>query len=91
MTNIFKLKSKLASIMELPKEIVMNLPLISIVGNEEISIENYKGVIEYTGEKLRVSTTCGVIGIEGKRLRIKWITPENIAVTGRIVKMGYIP
>ncbi len=29
--------------LELPKEILLHLPLISFIGQEEVTIENYKG------------------------------------------------
>ena len=33
--------------LELPKEILLHLPLISFIGQEEVTIENYKGILEY--------------------------------------------
>ena len=76
--------------LELPKEIVFNLPLITVIGNEEINIENYKGVIEYNPERIRINTSCGVIKIQGEKLLLKQITAENISVAGIILKFEYI-
>ena len=94
MKKIFKvnqnIKKKLVNTLELPKEIIFNLPLITIVGNEEINIENYKGVIEYSPEKIRINTECGVLKINGEKLSFKQITAENIIVTGVIQKLEYI-
>ena len=94
MKKIFKgnqnIKKKLVNTLELPKEIIFNLPLITMVGNEEINIENYKGVIEYSPEKIRINTECGVLKINGEKLSFKQITAENIIVTGVIQKLEYI-
>ena len=94
MKKIFKvnqnIKKKLVNTLELPKEIIFNLPLITTVGNEEINIENYKGVIEYSPEKIRINTECGVLKINGEKLSFKQITAENIIVTGVIQKLEYI-
>lgn len=94
MKKIFKgnqnIKKKLVNTLELPKEIIFNLPLITIVGNEEINIENYKGVIEYSPEKIRINTECGVLKINGEKLSFKQITAENIIVTGIIQTLEYL-
>ncbi len=90
MSKAEDIKKKIGAMMELPKEIMLNLPLISMIGNEEVMIENYKGIIEYTDERVRISTTAGIFRIEGKSLCLKQITSENIAVTGSIVKLEYI-
>jgi sporulation protein YqfC len=85
-----KIKKTITSMLELPKEIVFNLPLITVIGNEEINIENYKGIIEYNLERIRINTSCGIIKIEGKKLSLKQITAENICVNGSISKLEYI-
>jgi sporulation protein YqfC len=84
------IKKSLTSILELPKEVIFNLPLITFIGHEEITIENYKGVIEYNLEYIRISTSCGVLKITGKKLIIKQITSENLLVRGCILKLEYI-
>jgi len=84
------IKSKITNMFELPKEIVMNLPLISITGSEIVNIENYKGVIEYSEDRVRVNTTSGVLKIEGRELVLKQITAEEITVKGIITKLEYL-
>lgn len=84
------IKKTITSMLELPKEVVFNLPLISVIGNEQINIENYKGIIEYNLERIRINTSCGIMKIEGKNLLLKQITAENISVTGSISKLEYI-
>jgi sporulation protein YqfC len=85
-----KVKRKITAALALPKEIVLNLPLISMYGSEELDIENYKGVVEYTDEKIRINTTAGIIKIEGRKLLLKQVTSENISITGTIVSMEFM-
>ncbi|MCL2593295.1 MAG: sporulation protein YqfC [Defluviitaleaceae bacterium] len=85
-----KIRNKLTDMLELPKEVVLGLPLISIIGSEEISIENYKGIIEYTSERIRINTSCGVLKIEGRNMVLKQITSENMLITGSILKFEYL-
>lgn len=95
--NVTKVESKkitiskrLSDFFEIPKEITLNVPLITITGNSEMTIENYKGVIEYTEEKIRINTSCGIMRIEGKNLFLKQITAEHILVTGLISHFDYL-
>ncbi len=73
----------------LPKDVMMNLPKLSIGGNREIYIENYKSILEYTAEEIRLSTTSGVVRIEGKGLKIDRIRPGDIFVSGRFRLVEY--
>jgi len=78
------LKTNLTVALELPKEIMLDLPLITITGRNNLSIENYKNIIEYSQKKIRISTTAGVISIEGTKLLLKELTKNSVIVTGKI-------
>lgn len=79
-----KLKEKVTEILELPKEVVLNIPKLTFVGNRSLVIENYKGIIEYDFGKIRVNTGIGIVKIMGNGLTIKEITSEDIMVEGDI-------
>ena len=85
-----KVKREVTAASALPKEIVLNLPLITLYGNEELNLENYKGVVEYTSERIRISTSKGILKIEGRNLLLKQVTSENISVTGGILRIEYM-
>jgi len=70
--------------LELPKDITMGLPKMTFLGNIQLSIENHKGVIEYTKEKIRINTRIGELVINGNDLKIKSIYIEEIIVEGTI-------
>ncbi len=84
------IKRTFAEAMELPKESILNLPLINILGREELFIENYKGIIEYSDETVRISTGIGVLKIEGRGLFLKSILPESITLMGTFTAVQYI-
>ena len=77
-------ESKLDSILELPKEITTNQPRITIVGFEEMLIENYKGILEYEEFYIRLATYIGIININGFNLNLNQMKDETILVTGKI-------
>ena len=74
--------------LELPKEILLHLPLISFIGQEEVTIENYKGILEYSEETVRIGTAAGVLRLEG--LCLKQLSAECMVVTGRVEKMEFL-
>ena len=79
-----KAKMGFANILEIPEDILLNLPKVIMVGNVHIYIENHKGVIEYTSEKLRVAVGGGEISLEGKDFFLKTILPDELSLEGKI-------
>ena len=76
--------------LDLPKEIMLNLPLISLVGQEEVTIENYKGILEYGEEIVRIGTAAGTLQISGKKLCLKQLSAECMVVTGWVEELRFL-
>ena len=83
------IKEKFTELLELPKELVLDIPRITIVGKGDMMIENYKGVIEYGSGRVRISTGTGVVKISGAGLVIKEITSEDIIISGGIHSLEF--
>jgi len=88
--NEVNLKEKITEVLELPKEIVLNVPKLTIMGNSDIMIENYKGIVEYEQNRVRINTAIGVIKITGNMLTIREITSEDIMVIGDIISLEFL-
>ncbi len=84
------LKEKLTEVLELPKEIMLNVPKLTLLGNKDLIIENYKGIVEYEENRVRVNTAIGVIKITGSNLTIREITSEDIMVNGEIISLEFL-
>jgi sporulation protein YqfC len=78
------MKERLTEMLELPKEIVLNVPKFTMVGKSDLIIENYKGVIEIENSRIRINTGVGVVRIMGSRLLLKEITSEDVLISGNI-------
>lgn len=74
---------------KLPSDILAGAPIMTIMGKREICIENYKGIIEYTNELIRVQTKSGRIHIEGKHLNILYYTEDDMKITGCIQQIQF--
>ena len=84
------LGKKLVEMFELPEEVVFNLPIIQAIGTEDISITNYKGLAEYSGECVRINTATGSMRFDGTGLVLKHVTSETVAISGRINKIEFL-
>ena len=86
MSNI---REKIAEITEFPKDVVMDLPRIVIVGNRELQIENYKGLLEYSQDIIRVAVNNKQIIITGVDLCINRMESETLFIGGRIMSIEF--
>lgn len=75
--------------MKLSSDILAGAPILTVIGQTELSIENYKGIIEYTGDLLRIQTKTGRIHIEGKNLVIRSYSEDAMKIGGYISHISY--
>lgn len=84
-----RISETIADAWGVPKDVIMDIPRLTISGDKEIYIENHKGVFEYTDTVIRVSTSMGIVKICGKNLNIDNISLENILISGVFSKIEY--
>lgn len=82
--NIDNLKLNLSDALELPMDIALNIPKITIIGNMEINITNHRGIIEYNSNLIRINTKIGIVKLKGLDMVIKNILSEEITIGGII-------
>ena len=85
-----QIREKLASAASMPKDVVLGASVVTMLGRNEVSIENYRGIIEYTDTLIRVQTKSGQIRLTGKRLQIEYYTNDEIKVTGALHTLKFI-
>lgn len=82
-------KSNLVESLELPMDIMYGAVIITAMGRNQVLVENYKGIIEYTQEKIRLQTKTCQVTIQGKRLMVEYYTNEEMKITGYIQGIIY--
>ena len=75
--------------LDLPKDVILNLPKITIIGNTEITIENHKGIILFERNIIKINTKVKVINIEGESFEILYIGDSTITISGKFKSVGY--
>ena len=75
--------------MEIPKEVTTQTPKITIIGFEQLLIENYKGILEYEEFFVKISTYIGNININGFNLSLNQMTEDDIIINGKIDSIDF--
>lgn len=78
------LREKVADAMDIPKDVVLDTVLLSCIGNRELTLENYKSILEYSDTCIRVKATPKPVRIIGARLELRNITRDLLYIVGRI-------
>ena len=85
-----RMKSWITNKMELPADVMMDLPRITMIGQLHIYIENHRGLLTFSDKEVRLLLKQGQLLIRGKAFVIKTILPEEIMLEGKIEHVQYI-
>ncbi|PLR68180.1 MULTISPECIES: sporulation protein YqfC [Bacillaceae] len=75
---------------EIPQDVMMDLPRITMIGQIHIYIENHRGLLTFTENELRLLLKQGQLQIKGEAFVIKTILPEEILLQGKIDQVNYL-
>ena len=76
--------------LKLPKDIMLGAMKVTLTGNREAWIENYRGLLEYTDQCIRLQGKHGQLQIEGKSLCIAYYTNEDMKICGCFDSIKFI-
>ncbi|KMY50845.1 sporulation protein YqfC [Peribacillus loiseleuriae] len=80
----------LVKTMDLPQDVMMDLPRITMIGQLHIYIENHRGLLNFTDTEVRLLLKNGQLLVKGRSFVIKTILPEEIMLEGKIDQVSYI-
>ena len=81
--------NRINEFLEMPEEIILNKPRITILGFDEMVIENYKNILEYDEVFIKINTHIGAINIKGFDLKLMQMNQEDIMITGKIESLDF--
>lgn len=82
-------KEKAAEMSGVPKDVAMGLPILTITGTNDLCVENYRGMTEYTDQIIRLRSKSGQIKITGKKLEVIYYTNDEMKIHGHIRTIEY--
>ena len=71
------------------EDVVLGVPILTLTGHYEVNIENYRGILEYTEQLIRINVRSRQIRITGKSLEINYYTTTDMKITGKVEKIEY--
>lgn len=83
------LKSRITDAAGIPKDVILGVPIISVTGQNEACIENYRGILEYTDKLIRIQTKLGKIHVTGRGLHIEHYNNDEMKITGHITTLEF--
>ncbi|AWI12893.1 MULTISPECIES: sporulation protein YqfC [Bacillaceae] len=86
-----KMRRWITNQLDLPEDVMMDFPRITMVGQIHIYIENHKGLLSFSDKEIRILLSQGQLLIKGKAFVIKTILPEEILLEGKIEQVLFIP
>ena len=82
---------QLVETLELPRDLFFGSVILTVTGQEEIIVENYKGILEYTRESIRLQTKTCRLFLSVKNLKIVYYTNDEMKITGFLEQITYEP
>lgn len=79
-----RLRRVLQDGLELPADIVFDLPRLTLLGALQLTVENHRGLLEFLPDRLAISTRAGTVVVEGQDLRVGVVRAGEIVVTGSL-------
>lgn len=88
-TNKKSGRELLTDSLKLPRDMVLGEFKLSMTGNRELFIENYRGIAEYGEDAILLQTKGDILKITGKHLAIEYYTNEDMKISGIITNIQF--
>ena len=82
-------KSKLLTALEIPEEIAAGAVKVTVTGFNTVRIDNYKSLVEYENDVIRINTGDKLVKIAGEKLDILSLTDDTAEISGDITGVEF--
>jgi len=83
-------KESLIETLKFPKDICMGAMKVTLTGNNDVWIENYRGILEYSDKLILLQGKTCQVCFEGTGLSIDYYTNEDMKISGCIACVKYL-
>ncbi len=85
-----KINTVAAASFDFPEEVLLDLPIATIISNKSLTVQNFTGIREYSSESIKIKIKKGYIITEGQNLSVDEINREYIRLSGKIENVSYV-
>lgn len=83
-------KEKLLESLQLPRDVCLGALRVTLTGNVEAWVENYRGLLEYSEQTILLQGKTCQVCFEGIGLSIDYYTNEDMKISGCIRNVRYL-
>jgi sporulation protein YqfC len=87
--KLYRTKQNIADKLDLPRDIILNMPKITVTGDNEITIENHRGVVLFGENQVKINSGVGLISIFGSGFEILFMGGSTITIGGKFKSIAY--
>jgi sporulation protein YqfC len=88
-SKLTRTKETIAEKLDLPRDVMLNIPKITITGQNQIVVENHRGVILFEEKEIKINSNVGLITINGNGFEILFMGGSTLTVSGRFKSVTY--
>lgn len=78
---------RISGALGIPPEVALDLPKATLIGSVQVQVQNHRGILEYSPQRIRIRSRSGEIVVTGAHLRIGSIYREEMSIEGRILSV----
>lgn len=87
--NLSGTKDRLSGRIGFTQDVMLGATIITMEGDNQLFIENYKGIVTYNDKNIIIQGRKNKISIEGKNLQIEYYTNMDMKIKGCISLVKY--
>ncbi len=84
-------RENLVNALELPKDLLLGMPYLTLCGNQELLIENHRGFLTYSNTQMVILCKNFQIQINGKDLYVEYYTADSMKIQGFMEQIIFRP
>jgi sporulation protein YqfC len=84
------IRNMAVNVLDLPQDLVLDVPRLTLLGNVQLSIENHRGVDLFNSDLLRLKLSDGKLEVAGHDLVIRTILKDEVQIEGTIIRVEFV-
>ena len=79
-----KMIEQAGAMLHIPMDVAAGEPVITVTGRRNVYIENYRRIVSFMDDEVKIQAKTCRITVRGKRLAIEYYTGDDILISGMI-------
>lgn len=85
-----KLLNDAAELFDLPPDLLMGLPHVEVMGEQQFYMENHRGILSYSNEEICINAEGVIVRLCGSGLELVSMSGEALRIRGAISRVEWV-